>query len=195
MRHTLVIVLTILVVGCSESADSNVELVAWTIGAEPAVLIGAPDGEEPYLLHEVQDIIVFGDGRIGVANGGSREVRLYDENGAYLGSVGRSGEGPGEFRSIASIDLIAGDSVVAFDPDLRRVSVFDDDGVYARSWTFESPGRGIYPGRARAFEDGTVLVAFLRGRMPGDPPGRFRQPAPVIRYSADGEEVEPTFVL
>ena len=43
VRHTLVIVLTILVVGCSESADSNVELVAWTIGAEPAVLIGAPD--------------------------------------------------------------------------------------------------------------------------------------------------------
>jgi hypothetical protein len=189
MRRALVVPITLLALSCDEPPELGDDLEMWTLRRDPLVQIGVPDGDERYLLHNVQDVATFSDGRIAVANGGSQDIRIYGPDGAHLLTIGRAGDGPGEFRSLASVDVTAADSIIAFDSGLRRVSVFDGSGVYARSWSFESPGRGIYPSKARAFDDGTVLVAFLRGRMPGDPPGLFRELAPVVRYSPDGEKL------
>jgi hypothetical protein len=188
MRRALVIPITLLALACDDRPELDGDLEMWTFQS-PLVQIGVPDGDERYLLHNVQDIATFSDGRIAVANGGSQDIRIYGPDGDHHLNIGRAGDGPGEFRSLASVDVTTADSIVALDSGLRRVSVFDGSGVYARSWSFQSPGRGVYPSKARALEDGTVLVTFIRGRMPGDPPGRFREAAPVIRYSSDGGEL------
>lgn len=189
MRRALAVPITLLTLACNERPELSGDTEAWTIRSDPLLQIGVADGDEPYLLHNVQDVAMFSDGRIAVANGGSQEIRIYGRDGAHVMTIGRAGDGPGEFRSLASVDVTAADSVVAFDSGIRRVSVFDERGGYARSWSFESPGRGIYPSKARVLEDGSVVIAFLRGRMPGDPPGILREHGPVVRYSSDGHEL------
>jgi hypothetical protein len=188
---TGLLVLAVMTAGCGDRSADGERAATVSVVNEPAVRIGVADGDERYQFHQVRGVRRLSDGRIVVANGGSGEVRIYDADGEFDLSTGGAGDGPGEFRSLASIDVLPGDSLLALDGGNRRVSVLDPAGAYVRSWTFESPGRGLYPSAAHALPDGSVVIAYFRGRMPGDPPGVFRAAAPVVRYSADGAELGP----
>jgi hypothetical protein len=43
--------------------------------------------------------------------------------------IGRRGSGPGEFRSIRSIQAIEGDSLLVYDPSLARISIYAPDAA------------------------------------------------------------------
>lgn len=59
---------------------------------------------------------------------------VYDAEGAFVAHIGQSGEGPGEFELPDQVFVLPGDSVQIYDFSLGRVSVFDPDYVYARSY-------------------------------------------------------------
>ena len=77
--------------------------LGWRVGAEPAVSIGQLEGEDPYLLDRVRGALVMPDGRIVVANGGSNELRVFDEPGRHVATWGGRGEGPREFTSLSQL--------------------------------------------------------------------------------------------
>ncbi len=74
-------------------------------------------------------------GNLFVAQPAVREIRVFDAQGDSLGVMGGRGEGPGEFGTISSIGLL-GDTVVATDAALGRVSYFGTDGTFlgSRRW-------------------------------------------------------------
>ena len=133
----------------SETTDSaGIEIVenarppddsrlGWRIGPEPTISIGQLEGEDPYLLHDVSDAVMLGDGRIVVANSGTAELRVFNGSGTHVSTRGGGGEGPGEFSWLRAIEPWPGDSVMAWYGPRRDISVFDADGNYARSFTFE----------------------------------------------------------
>jgi len=104
----------------------------WSIDPEPFVTIGSEAGDAAYQLHRVAGVVRMQDGRIVVANGGSNELRLYSPDGTHLGSVGRSGSGPGEFRGVMGIYRLPGDSLLVYDILLDRRSLFTPDGDFVR---------------------------------------------------------------
>lgn len=112
--------------------------LGWRIGPEPAVSIGEVEGEDPYLLHEVSDALMLEGGRIVVANSGTAELRAFDGSGTHVSTWGGEGEGPSEFLWLRSIEPWPGDSIIAWFGPRRDISVFDGDGNYARSFTFEA---------------------------------------------------------
>ena len=57
-------------------------------------------------------------GNIFVADDKPVEVMRYDPTGRYVGSVGREGEGPGEYRSAWL--TYRGDTLVVHDPSAAR---------------------------------------------------------------------------
>lgn len=115
--------------------------VAWRIGREPTVSIGAREGDEPYQLYYVRDALTLPDGRIIVANGGTGELRMFDALGTHLATWGGKGEGPGEFGNLSRIELWPGDSIAAWFAPRTGVSVFDAEGNYARTFTLAAaPG-------------------------------------------------------
>jgi hypothetical protein len=179
--------LAVTLLGCGGDDQSSSGIAHWRVSDEPVLKIGVVDGSPQYQLHQVQDVRRLEDGRIVVANGGTQEIRFFDSEGRYLSTSGSAGDGPGEFRSLASVDVLPGDSLLAFDAGNGRATVLGPAGMYTRFWIVENPSRGVFPAKALALSDGTVLVAYFRGRMPGDPPGVFRQSAPVVRYSSEGE--------
>jgi len=145
---------------------------AWTLTED--LRIGRPEGEGPDVL--------WGIAGFGVGRGGdvfvidrSQEVRQFSSTGDFVRTMGRQGEGPGEFRDAMGI---------AFDPDgnawiadgaLRRYSVFDPDGAFQRTLPmivmgFAPPWEGVFDSEGRLYDESVGLsspsdVPFLSVRM------------------------------
>jgi hypothetical protein len=59
--------------------------------------IGADTGEAPYLFGRVSGLTADDAGRIFVADAQADEIRVFDNDGVFEYSIGRGGQGPGEF--------------------------------------------------------------------------------------------------
>ena len=65
---------------------------------EVELVIGSVlDGDPAYLFESVRALARDAEGRIYVADSGSRTVRVFDDGGTHVYSFGGRGEGPGEF--------------------------------------------------------------------------------------------------
>jgi hypothetical protein len=128
----------------------------------PEYTVGDSPEETSSHLFRVAGAALLPAGRLVVANGG-RELLFFGSSGKLQTTAGRSGEGPGEFRSIDWIGLYRNDSVAVFDAALRRFSVFDSWGRFSRSFDLvvesgEIPGA---PRVAGVLADGSVLFRWL----------------------------------
>jgi len=141
-----------------ENPATLAERPLWTVAPEPLVAIGALEGEDAYQLSQVSGAGRLSDGRILVANRGTQELRYFDRTGGHRRSVGREGEGPGEFKGLGTVVVLPGDSVAAYDWNLRRVSYFGPDGAFVRSVNLDFPAG--FPMPVGRFADG----AWLAGR-------------------------------
>lgn len=131
------------------------QALAWRIGDEPIVDVGG--GGAGQHLHRVASAARHDDGRILVANAGTGEILVFRSNGELLRTVGRAGEGPGEFETLAWAGWYRGDSIAAWDGGSARFTVFDPAGTYARSATANDL-TGIFPEFIGVFEDGSLAV-------------------------------------
>jgi hypothetical protein len=59
-------------------------------------------------------------------------IGIYDQRGTFTGTIGRSGQGPGEFREIAILKMDHADSLYVFDPANSRVTVYTPELRIAR---------------------------------------------------------------
>jgi hypothetical protein len=94
------------------------------------IQIGKLDGQEEYLFVYISDVAVNGKGDIYVADRQLNEVRKFDREGRYLLTIGRKGQGPGEFQSISTISVNKQNDLVIFDNMLGRISIFSDRGEH-----------------------------------------------------------------
>lgn len=132
--------------------------LAWRVGQEPSVSIGAREGEGPYLFNGAVSGTTLPDGRIVIADGSSGELRMFDSAGTHLVTWGGKGEGPGEFWWLNHVAAWRGDSIVAWFPSRGRISVFDSDGGYGRSFGVASDCPPWCPSPLAARRDGTILT-------------------------------------
>ncbi len=75
----------------------------------------------------IGDVWVAPDGEVWVAETQADEIRVYSSDGELLRTYGRSGDGPGEFRSIYDFGLV-GDTLWVSDSGHRRTTLFSLDG-------------------------------------------------------------------
>ncbi|MYJ12358.1 MAG: 6-bladed beta-propeller, partial [Gemmatimonadetes bacterium] len=130
-----------LLTACGTDADpsgSTPEIVTETIGdttvvrtlsgsvwgAEatlvPEVAIGELDGPEEYLFGSIRSIAVADDGTIHVLDVQAQHVRVFDSLGVFVETLGRRGEGPGEFSEAEAIAVLPdGRSKRGLNPDRK----------------------------------------------------------------------------
>ena len=118
-------------VAVSRTADVRDD--SWRLAPAHDVEIGVVEGRPEYQLDRVSGAAFLSSGTIVLANSGTRELRFYDRNGQHMRSVGGRGGGPGEFESILLGGVFAGDSIIAWDAQQRRLTVFDSAGRFART--------------------------------------------------------------
>lgn len=119
---------------------------AWSLSANPILEIGVQEGAEEYQFHQAGSSVRLDDGRLVVANQGSRQLRFFDEGGAYLFAIGGEGEGPGEFRYPSRIRKTGQDSLLVWDQGLQRVSFFDFQGDFLGSRMLLPTAEVLFPG-------------------------------------------------
>lgn len=66
--------------------------------------------------------VFLGDGQIAIGDWDGKRVLLFDSTGSPIRVIGREGAGPGEFRAPVLVQAIRRDSLLIWDPYLRRVS-------------------------------------------------------------------------
>jgi hypothetical protein len=109
------------------------------------------------------------------------EVILYDSEGEIVRTVGRSGQGPGEFLAVNDIRVIPGDTLlIAHD---WRVSWFDSTGHFVHGIRLEPPPSLPMPRRISAREEGGLAMVEIQRT---DTLHR-----PIHRYDEDGQYLGP----
>lgn len=111
--------------------------LAWEIGPEPALTIGAMEGADAFQLKWVEDALRLDDGRIVIANSGTRQLLVFDEAGEHLATWEPKSERPG-YRGSGS----------AFDDEIAWRRLF---------WTERWPGDSIAVCHGTSSEDATEL--------------------------------------
>jgi hypothetical protein len=99
----------------------------------PVLQIGGSPTDPLAQFHGVVDGVRLADGTVVVANGGAHEIRIFGPDGRHRATFGRSGDGPGEFRRLASLAVLAGDTLAAFDRAHQRVTLITPHGQLAGS--------------------------------------------------------------
>lgn len=158
----------------------------FTLAAEPVLQVGSVEGAPEDQLDRVGGVARLSDGRMAVANGATNEIRLYGPDGRHLASVGRSGQGPGEFEGLDGIWRLPGDTLATSDVRLRRLSRFDPDGGFLGSAMVTSPVDGEFPRVVGAFDDGTFLLQTTKGVGGDARTGTRRDTVHLFRIGADG---------
>ncbi|MCC6928411.1 MAG: hypothetical protein IT359_05390 [Gemmatimonadaceae bacterium] len=125
----------------------------WTVAPNPTVTIGGAAADTTDLLTAAVGATRLPDGRILVGDNADFSLRLFTASGRFLRAYGRKGNGPGEIGQLGAL-LRCGDSLVTFDLDGDRASVFSPDGRYVRSFRFDAPGASRSPYQSRCNSNG-----------------------------------------
>ena len=161
-------------------ADTN----GWKLVLESTI---APADNTPGQFNLPTGLVVDSRGRIFVMDRKPAVIKVYAPDGSFIGTIGREGSGPGEFRERGLL-TISHDTLFLHDPGQSRTQTFTTDGDFVHGWVSlccwqmrvagDDSGRTTVPGMIRA--DSTAK-SFLAG-------------AGYIRYYADGR-VADTLIL
>jgi len=100
---------------------------AWT--TQEVLRIGEAAGDADYQFGQISGVGVTSDGRILVLDQQAQRVQVYGPDGEYQRSIGRPGNGPGEFGPAANALLVGrGDTVIVPDLANQRINITPIDG-------------------------------------------------------------------
>ena len=107
-------------VGCTGSASDTHSTnrsgtnAMWTVDTTPLVVVGAPAAADTNSLL-VRDLTFLNTDVIAVTDASAQQLLLIDSTGV-IAAMGRSGDGPGEFRAIHRVFSCLGDTIMTWTP-------------------------------------------------------------------------------
>lgn len=131
----------------------HASLVRRLRAVRPAWSVGTLDGPPETRWGLPIDAEFDSSGRLYVLDAQNVEVRVFDSKGEYLGSFLRDGSGPLEMRQPKGIELLAGDSLLAYSAyEARIVPTEPLDAVHeARRFALSGSIQDLCVGNSRLF--------------------------------------------
>jgi hypothetical protein len=144
-----VISIALVFISCSKSPENaasvevvdGIELVHNTavplhpeksLSLEEELAIGGDDGDNA-LIVEAGYFIVDKDGTFYIANRRDFNIKVFDKEGNYLHTIGKKGEGPGEFQYVGYITFLLDGRLLVMDQRAQRTSLFESSGEFISS--------------------------------------------------------------
>ena len=146
------------------------------------LVIGQRGDDPNYIFYAPVYMAVDKFGSMYVVDQLDAKVQVFDEHGEYIRTLGKKGQGPGEFNIPIAV-AVAGDYIIVHDPTTLRLSVWNSDGrhlkdrIMTMTRTIDRPMFGT--------EDGAFIAHYSQ---------RVTEPSSsslqiVARFSIDGAEV------
>lgn len=123
-----------LVLACSSDGDHSsyeapeIPGAPFEIEEAARLTLGTAEGDSLRAFHRVRTPFLLSDGRVVVPLRAAGTIRIFEADGTYLTSLGRPGDGPGEFRGLTAV-WSRGDTIEALDSTLRRITRFMPNGA------------------------------------------------------------------
>lgn len=164
--------------------------------------IGALDGPPELTFASIAGLEVDDYGRIWVLDSQAGELRVFDSDGSHLRTIGREGQGPGEFQRPSALARHPDGTMWVIDSGRKVYSVFDTTGAIAathprplsnsvpvRSDDFTRQGR-LFEVEATFRESGVeyflALVEPETGRIDSIPLPRFTREEYEVEVASGG---------
>jgi hypothetical protein len=95
--------------------------------------IGVNEGDENYMFGQVVYLNTDDDGNFYVTDWDRKRIQKYDRQGRYVRTIGRKGQGPGEFQNVWRPEFDADGHLYVLDIVARSISFFDkESGQFLR---------------------------------------------------------------
>lgn len=95
--------------------------------------LGEAVGRKETMFSQIRDIEVDDQNRIYILDSKACQIKIFDESGGYIRTIGKQGQGPEEFSRPYGMSLIGSDLIAVEDMGNRMIKFFDLDGHYVKS--------------------------------------------------------------
>jgi len=100
---------------------------------EEELSIGEAEGRERYIFSQISSIAVDEKQNIFVLDSREAHIKVFDESGDYVKTIGRRGQGPGEMSLPYSICITSQNEIMVQDLNNHRIMFFSLDGSLLKS--------------------------------------------------------------
>jgi hypothetical protein len=101
---------------------------------EDLVIKGSEDTEEQ-MFQSIHTLDVDEEGQFFILDEQAGNIKVFDQNGGFVKTIGRKGQGPGEFGMPISLFLSQQDQIIVNDMGQRKIQYFDKEGNYLKEFS------------------------------------------------------------
>jgi hypothetical protein len=116
----------------------------WRISARPTLVLGGADTLPVFEFRDVRGAFTTENGLLVVADGASRQLRVFGSSEVFIREFGKRGEGPAEFGAISWADNCGG-TITVYDYARGRITRWTSDGMLLDGFKAESTDPGQPP--------------------------------------------------
>ncbi len=145
------------------------------VALEPVRTLGDVDtADENLAFHMPAGMAVDAAGNLYVLDSGNHRIQKFGPDGKFLATMGRQGQGPGEFLYPSRLDIDAAGFLYVSDPHNNRVQILTADGKDHKTIRFlEGMAGEVFCGK-----DGELVMGPGRFRMSFTPDEPDKKTAP-----------------
>lgn len=147
---------------------------------EEELSVGEAEGRKEYMLSRIIDIAVDSNGNIYAADRKENHIKVFDRNGRHVRTIGRPGQGPGEFDLVSRIQITPQDELMVYDRRAFKLTFFSLDGSYLRTVLL----KGVQALRISKNTEGNYFVGTVVFQRRYDT-NTFRSSSEVREYDSD----------
>ncbi len=150
--------------------------------------VGGENEEEGEFFGLITDIGVHPSGEVYLVDRQLSEVKVFSKNGHYLRTIGREGEGPGEFRRPGDVFFDPDGNLGVVQTQPSRVVMFKPDGTPAAPFNLPSPenGGGFNMLQGVTYRGGSLVLQGGNFRMAE---GTVDRTNSLVRIDRQGKEL------
>jgi hypothetical protein len=119
----------------ADNPAPNPNAPSFRLSAPPLITVGGLNDDARYEIISIGDAALLESGQLVIVPSDRVTfgiARVFAPPGRFVRSIGRRGQGPGEFGYIGQILPRGRDSVLLYDADLHRTSLFDATGTLVK---------------------------------------------------------------
>ena len=142
-----------------------------SIPLQEEMVIGANESDKNQMFYNLVGVFTDFRNNYYLLDKGNYRIQVFDKNGKFIRTIGKEGQGPGEFASPVAGAIYNRKYILIADNELLRVNIYDLEGNFISS--FKTKGE---PSDLITTEDNRIFLAY------SDKGGRF-----IHEYNIEGD--------